>query len=253
MARPVIGISTGWMSNQSSSLVYPVCYAGHDYVEAVLAAGGVPVLLGLHDPADPATAGVLERQFDLLDGLLITGGPDVGPLSYGEQPHPALGPTLPQRDRFDLALVAEADRRGLPVLAVCRGAQIVNVARGGTLYQDLPTQFGAPVLQHVQASDRHEVSHDVTVEPGTRLDRALGGLRRPRVTSFHHQAVKDVGQGLRVTARADDGVVEAVEPADAAAPWLVAVQWHPEMSHSVDSVALDLFCAFVAQAGAECS
>lgn len=241
--RPLIAISTTRLFIDNGPLKsYPITYVGEDYPQAVLKAGGTPVLLALHDPE--LYPGVAAQQLEHADGLLLTGGPDVSPLAYGEQPHPHLGPTLPERDRFELALIAEARRRDLPVLAICRGIQILNVAYGGTLYQDLPSQLPA-AIQHTQASVRQQVSHHVDVADGSRLAGMLGRSGTVGVTSFHHQAIKDLGEGLSVVATAPDGIVEAVEAVDH--PWIVGLQWHPEMSHPVDSAAMDVFRGFVAR------
>lgn len=243
--RPVIGISSSQMPVEYASLKnYPLNYVGDDYPQAVLAAGGVPMVLGLFDPDQ--YDGIAEAQLELCDALLLTGGMDVSPLQYGEQPHPELGRTLPVRDRNELALIAEARRRGLPILAICRGIQIVNVAFGGTLYQDLGSQYTGSI-QHEQRGDRTQVWHDVWVDANSRLAELIGP-GTVRVTSFHHQAVKALAAGLKVVASAPDGVIEAVE--STGDDWLVAVQWHPEMSRPVDPVAQQLFDGFVTAARA---
>lgn len=238
--RPVIGISTSQMPVDYAVLPqYPLNYVGEDYTKAVLSAGGVPILLGLFDPTEhPELAAA---QLDLVDGLLLTGGMDVSPLAYGEQPHPKLGRTYPIRDRNEFALLAEARRRHLPVLAICRGIQIVNVACGGTLYQDLESQRDN-VIQHEQHQERWQVAHEVEIDTHSRLHEVLGVESLP-VTTFHHQAIKDLGDGLRVVAQAPDGVIEAVESTND--DWLVGVQWHPEMSRPVDAAAQRLFDGFV--------
>ena len=241
--RPLIAISTNRILTDNGPLKsYPMNYVGDDYPQAVLKAGGTPVLLALHDPE--LYPDVAAQQLEHAQGLVLTGGPDVSPLSYGEQPHPKLGPTLPDRDRFELALIAEARRRELPVLAICRGIQILNVAYGGTLYQDLPSQV-PDAMQHTQASVRQQVSHHADVSEGSRLAGILGRSGRIGVTTFHHQALKDLGKGLRVVATAPDGIIEAVEATDH--PWIVGLQWHPEMSHPVDPAAMDVFRGFVAR------
>ncbi|HEX2856711.1 MAG TPA: gamma-glutamyl-gamma-aminobutyrate hydrolase family protein [Propionibacteriaceae bacterium] len=241
--RPLIAISTNRTFADNGPLrSYPMNYVGDDYPQAVLKAGGTPVLLALHDPA--LYPDVAAQQLEHADGLVLTGGPDVSPLTYGEQPHARLGNTLPDRDRFELALIAEARRRDLPVLAICRGIQILNVAYGGTLYQDLPSQL-PDAIQHTQASVRQQVSHHVAVAEGSRLAGLVGGPGTIGVTSFHHQAIRDLGEGLTVVATAPDGVIEAVEADDQA--WVVGLQWHPEMSHPADAASMDVFRGFVAR------
>ena len=241
MARPVIGMSTGRMAVDYGPVPqYPLTYVPVDYVEAVLDAGGLPMPLAMLDVA--LYDGVAGEQLAHCDGLLLSGGVDISPATYGEQPHPGLNATTPDRDTHELALLAEARRRGMPVLAICRGIQLVNVAYGGTLYQDIPAQV-AGAIQHSQRSARHLPSHDVTVTGPSRLHGLVGSSIA--VTSFHHQAVKDLGAGLDVVATATDGIIEAVEASDH--PWLVAVQWHPEMSHAADAPSRKIFEAFVAQ------
>jgi putative glutamine amidotransferase len=164
-------------------------------------------------------------MLDRLDALVLSGGVDVDPALYGEPRHATVTRVVPERDAFEIALVDEALRRELPLLAICRGHQVLNVARGGTLYQDIPSQIpGAG--HHDRDSARWEYCHDVDVLPGTRLREVLG-RDKVAVNSFHHQAVKDVGRGLVVSARgAGDGVVEAIE--DPTRRFALGVQWHPE-------------------------
>jgi putative glutamine amidotransferase len=186
------------------------------YVRALARAGLVPVLVPpLVAPA--AACALLER----VHGLVLTGGEDVVPARYGAAAHPRLGETDPERDAVELALIAGAVRRRLPVLAICRGLQILNVALGGTLYQDLPSGPGRS-LGHDDGAERHAI----TIEPGSRLARVLAGTRAV-VNTRHHQAVRDLAPALRATAWAEDGVVEAAEARDPGA-WVLAVQWHPE-------------------------
>jgi putative glutamine amidotransferase len=159
-----------------------------------------------------------------LDGVLLSGGPDLAPAAYRAKPHPQLGPTEPSLDAFEYAVVREALGRELPILGICRGAQALNVARGGTLHQHVPDVVGDGIL-HRQTDDARLPTHLVEVVPGTRLAGVLGATRLA-VNSFHHQAVDRLGAGLRVCARAHDGTVEAIE--DPARPFHVAVQWHAE-------------------------
>jgi len=155
-------------------------------------------------------------------GLVLTGGTDVAPARYGAAPHPRLGEVDPVRDAAELALIAAARARGLPILAICRGIQILNVALGGTLYQDLDSERPGPV-PHNDETGRHPIH----VEAGSLLERTLG-TRAASVNSRHHQAIRDLAPGLAAVAWADDGVIEGAEPTDAKEPWMVAVQWHPE-------------------------
>ncbi|HYL20294.1 MAG TPA: gamma-glutamyl-gamma-aminobutyrate hydrolase family protein [Gemmatimonadales bacterium] len=189
------------------------------YVQALTRAGLVPVVVPpILDPDAACT--VLDR----VQGLVLSGGEDVEPARYGAGPHPKLGETDPARDAVELALIAGAERRGLPVLAICRGLQILNVALGGTLYQDLETERPGPI----DHSDRR-ARHALRLEPHTRVHRAVdAGGDTALVNTRHHQAIRDVAPALRATAWAPDGLIEGVERRDASAPWTLAVQWHPE-------------------------
>jgi putative glutamine amidotransferase len=191
---------------------------GLTYPDALRRAGAVPVVI---PPMDHAA---IEPLLDGLLGLCLSGGPDLVPAVYGAAPHPALGPTEPELDRFEIALVRAAEARDLPVLAICRGLQVLNVARGGTLVQDLPTERPSAV-EHRQAESASTPTHDVTLEPGS-LAAACLGLTELRVNSFHHQAVDRLGSGLRAVGWAADGVIEALEATDRT--FTVAVQWHAE-------------------------
>ncbi len=187
------------------------------YVDALARAGLVPVIVA--PTLDPGAAGtVLER----VGGLVLTGGEDVEPRRYGALPHAKLGETDAVRDAAELALIADARRRRLPLLAICRGIQILNVALGGTLYQDLASERPSAV-NHADPHTRHGLA----VAPGSLLHRTLATLGT-QVNSRHHQAIRDLAPALRATAWAEDGVIEGAEPHDPAAPWTLAVQWHPE-------------------------
>jgi putative glutamine amidotransferase len=190
---------------------------GITYVRAVEAAGGVPVVMPPLAPAD------VPQLVTRLDGLLLSGGPDLAPEAYGAKPHAELGETEAGLDAFEYAVVREALDAGLPILGICRGAQALNVARGGTLHQHLP-DLGDTVA-HRQSDEARRRTHRVKVVRGTRLASVLGSTELT-VNSFHHQAVDRLGTGLQVSARAPDGTVEAIE--DPAQPFVLAVQWHAE-------------------------
>lgn len=193
------------------------------YVRAVLRAGGVPLILSpLIEPAHTASL------LDALDGLVLSGGEDLDPAHYGHAPHAGLGNVDPRRDASELALFREARARGMPVLAICRGIQLVNVALGGTLWQDIPSERPA-AIPHAQGAGRDQRTHAVELTPGSRLALALGATRC-EVNSFHHQSIRDLAPDLTVSGVAPDGEVEGVESPPGQA-WLLAVQWHPEEFH----------------------
>jgi putative glutamine amidotransferase len=191
---------------------------GLTYPEAIRRAGAIPVVI------PPLDAAAIDPLLDGLWGLCLSGGPDLHPSCYGAQPHPALGPTEPHLDIFEIALLRAAEARGMPVLAICRGLQVLNVARGGTLIQDLPSQRPSNVV-HRQKIAARRPAHDVTLERGSRVAEAMG-VADAAVNSFHHQAVDELGAGLRIVGWAPDGVVEAIEATDRA--FTLAVQWHAE-------------------------
>ncbi len=209
------------------------------YVRALEAAGLVPLVL------PPLEAVHAERALDAVSGLVLTGGEDVAPWRYGESPHRALGTVNEGRDAFELALVGAARDRGLPTLAICRGIQVLNVALGGTLVQDIPSQWAGP-LAHSPDDGRSTRVHEISVDTGSRLAAAVG-TGRLTVNSSHHQAVGRVGEGLRISARSLDGIIEGTEW-DADDWWALGVQWHPEeLIETAESWDRGLFAAFAAE------
>jgi putative glutamine amidotransferase len=186
------------------------------YVRALARAGLVPLVVP--SILEPETAC---EALDRVHGLVLTGGEDVVPARYGARPHPKLGETDAPRDAVELALIAGARARRLPILAICRGIQILNVALGGTLYQDLPSERPGGI-DHAAAQSRH----GLRVTAGSLLHRTIG-VHETAVNSRHHQAIRDLAPGLRATAWAPDGVIEGAEPVEGE-PWTLAVQWHPE-------------------------
>jgi putative glutamine amidotransferase len=190
-----------------------------DYVRSVARSGAVPLVL----PPLPAEAA--NTVLDRLDGLLLSGGIDVDPALYGRPRHPKLGRVDRERDDFELALTRDALRRDLPILAICRGQQVLNVATGGTLIQDIPSELEGAVT-HAAPGKRTRRSHPVEVVAGSKLHEILGPGPLT-VNSFHHQAIDDLGAGLTISGRCpEDGVIEAVEMKDRC--FVLGVQWHPE-------------------------
>ena len=187
------------------------------YADAVLKAGGLPLVAPYGAPVD--------ELLDRAQGVVITGGAfDIPPSAYGEAERPGLGPRKEERTRFEWELLEGALARGLPVLGVCGGMQLLNVVLGGTLVQDIPTEIEG-ALPHEQSLPKDRPSHAILIEEGSLLARAAGRAGPAEVNSTHHQAVGRVGRGLRVSARAPDGVIEAIERTDG---FVLGVQWHPE-------------------------
>ncbi|MDB5323337.1 MAG: gamma-glutamyl-gamma-aminobutyrate hydrolase [Phycisphaerales bacterium] len=215
MKKPIIGIT---MDSRDDGSYYQL---GFDYAKAVETAGGVP--LGIPYKVSPA---LIPAILDTLDGILFTVGNDLDPALYGEEWHPKAQRIDPDRQSFELALLAEVEKRRLPALAICLGCQLFNVYRGGSLYQFLPDV--ADKHEHRRGEDSIR-RHAIKVEPDSALGRMIG-KGEISANTYHKQAVKTVGRGLRVTAVSDDGIVEGLE--DPSLPLFAAVQWHPERLHA---------------------
>jgi len=210
------------------------------YVTALERAGLVPLIVPPLSNAE-AAASVL----DSVAGLVLTGGEDVDPARYGEKRHEKVRSVNPARDATEAALIEEARARGTPVLAICRGIQILNVALGGTLVQDISSQCETSI-DHDDEGARNSRTHEVEIEPDSLIARAVGA-EHVTVNSFHHQSVKRVADGMRVTARSPDGVIEGIESTDEDW-WVMGVQWHPEeMTESAEPWDRGLFKAFAKQ------
>ncbi|HEV2719777.1 MAG TPA: gamma-glutamyl-gamma-aminobutyrate hydrolase family protein [Thermoanaerobaculia bacterium] len=226
MTKPLIGIGSDVLQTageRDRAFVYTT------YVDSLRRAGAIPVLI----PPQPENAA---EVLDDVDGLLLAGGDDCDPAAYGEPRHASVDPVMdPRRQDNDLSLARLARERGIPTLGICLGVQVMNVAAGGTLIQNIESD-----IDHAsEPSDRHR--HEVAVDGGTRL-AAILGKPELNVNSSHHQAIKDVGAGLRVTAHAPDGIVEGLE--DPRHPFYVGVQWHPEDMDG-EASASAIFGAFV--------
>jgi putative glutamine amidotransferase len=229
VARPLVGITTYVTPARFGAWDEETALVPASYVHAVERAGGRPLLV------PPSEQGV-EETLDAVDGLIFSGGSDLDPELYGQDPHPETHGVVEERDRAELALLAAALERDLPVLAICRGSQVLNVARGGDLVQHLPDLVGHEEHKHTPGVF---ADHDVSVEHGTRLASLLGD--RTHVKSHHHQGFGRLGEGLRVAAHAEDGAVEAVE--DPSRRFALGVLWHPEAGED-----LKLFEALVLEA-----
>jgi putative glutamine amidotransferase len=233
--KPVIGVTMSYDAEQRRIRI------GEEYINAVLEAGGIPILLPSVAQCDSP-----EAYLDRIDGLLLSGGGDIVPEEYGETLIENLDNPLeatPERDAFELPLTRLAIQRGVPILGICRGIQIICVACGGTLYQDYGLDANrTTVVKHTYAVP--ETMHEVTVAKGSKLYGIVGG-ERIEVNSSHHQTVKDVPNGFRVVARADDGSVEAMELTERSDYFLLGVQWHPERMIGYSQEAREVLEAFV--------
>src|SRR5215470_1911117 len=231
--RPLVGLTTSVTFNTAPERAY----VNAAYIRAVQGAGGVPILLPPHLDEDAQSA--LWAQ---LDAVVLTGGGDLDPGRFGEAAHPSVYEVSTARDALELGVTLRAIDDGVPLLAICRGIQVLNVALGGTLYQDIPSELGTGI-DHSQKAPRHQATHRVKIMgEGTRLAAVLGASEL-EVNSFHHQAIKRLGSGLREVAWAEDGIIEGVEMEDH--PFVLGVQWHPEDLVHHDAAARALFAAVV--------
>jgi putative glutamine amidotransferase len=218
--RPIIGVIASHHPRAGGNS--RLSGIGEQYLLAVEAGGGIPLLIHL-----TRDAAVLQAHYAHCDGLLFAGGGDLDPALFGQAPHPQLGTVEPLRDEVELTLARRAISDRMPVLGICRGIQLLNVALGGTLYQDIPSELPAASDHYASAKEtgRAHLAHSITLVPGSWLAARLGTHALP-VNTFHHQALRDIAPGLQVTGRAPDGVVEAVEGAGPG--FVLGVQCHPE-------------------------
>ncbi len=236
--KPIIGIlvsilflEDGLFSGMKKAVV------SHDYVQAIVSAGGVPLLLPAIDDEES-----IKAQLKQVDGLLLSGGYDINPLLYGEEPLRELDTIFTEMDDHHIRSANIAAALGKPILGICRGLQVLNVAFGGTLYQDIAAQCSSKCLKHFQKGERHVPTHTVELIRNTVLSQIFP--KDSIVTnSFHHQSVKEIAPGFIVNARAKDGIVEGIEKREGS--FIVGVQWHPEMMITQSPDMLPLFRAFV--------
>ena len=233
MEKPLIGLTTSRMLNPSGRTAFGT---NLPYAESIAHAGGLPVLLPLNLSNDD-----LDVLLSRLDGILFTGGYDIDPRQYGAQPHPKVEGIDGDRDRMEMHLVQAVIQISMPFLGICRGCQVINVALGGSLFEDLPEQFHGAILHDNHDLPRNYLAHEIKITPDSLLAQILRSMTA-QVNSLHHQGVRKLAQGLQVSAIAADGLVEAFELADH--PFGLAVQWHPEELSQQESMRR-LFQAFV--------
>lgn len=241
---PRIGLTTNVATETTNGELRSSYTIPSDYVQSVRTAGGLPVLL-------PPGETRFDADLDVVDGLIFIGGGDIDPARFGDsEVHPKTGRIDTAYDDFELGLIQRAWERDVPVLCICRGIQVLNVARGGTLYQDLPDQRNSTV-EHQQRNlgkKRGDIGHTVSMSGADNPLRDIMGTASTEVNTFHHQAIRDVAPGLEVLATAPDGVIEAVH--DPSRTFLLGVQWHPEGMASERAEELALFQALIAKAAA---
>lgn len=230
MSPPLIGITT-YGRDENNRFYLPA-----QYVDAVRRAGGIPLLL---PPGEPHAESLLVQ----LEGLILTGGGDIDPSLYGGAPHPAIYMVDPERDKSEIALVQYSAQSALPTLGICRGSQVINVALGGTLIEHLPDAVGETIFHRLPP--REPTQHSIRLTPGCRLAEILF-QEEFLAPSWHHQAIRQPAPGLKVVGQAPDGTTEAVEMADH--PWLIGVQWHPELAAADEPLHQKLFNGLVSAA-----
>lgn len=234
MKKKLIGLTPSHNTTNDDISMRPT------YLRAIAAAGAIPVVLPLEADEEE-----LRQLVDCLDGFLFAGGPDVHPFLFGEQTQAFCGEVSPARDHMELTLLPLVMAAGKPILGICRGIQVINISLGGTIYQDIPSQWNKDSdfpIAHSQVFSYTLPAHRVDVTAGTRLAHIAQDTVL-QVNSMHHQAVKDVAPGLIVCGHGPDGLIEAVEKPDY--PYLLGVQWHPEYLREKDAAAMRIFQSFV--------
>ncbi|MFZ3590033.1 gamma-glutamyl-gamma-aminobutyrate hydrolase family protein [Bacillus sp. DJP31] len=228
--KPIIGITSHVELDYKHSL-------SNDYVQSIIQAGGIPVILPIGVDSD------VDQLVDKIDGLVVTGGGDIDPILFGEEPHPKLGMISPGRDSFEMAIIEKMLVANKPILAICRGIQILNIAVGGDMYQDIYSQIDTDLLQHSQNATRTHLSHYVIATENSLLED-IAGQSKFKVNTFHHQAVRNVPKPLVVSGVASDGIIEAIESVEHT--FVLGVQWHPEpLAVGGEIIAKRIFSRFV--------
>lgn len=234
--KPVVGITGAYVFHNKFMVG---TYVHHDYQKVIAANGGIPIILPFLEE------NLAQEMVEKCDAILFSGGEDVDPQFYGQDPHQKLGETIPLRDKWEIALLEKAMEKKKPILAICRGIQLVNIALGGSLIQDIPSDIKNSI-KHSQTVNRSWDSHWVTLEKGSRLEEILQETKI-RVNSLHHQAIDRLAEPLRVTAKSSDGVIEAIEH-EYYGNFLLGIQWHPESMAATDEKMNKIFAEFVKSA-----
>lgn len=236
--KKIIGISGSILIDEGGMVAgYKRAYVNNDYIKSVILAGGIPLIIPVNTEPE-----IIKAQLENVDGLILSGGHDVNPLLFNEEPHKLLGNTMNERDIFDSILIKYAFEMEKPILGICRGCQILNVACGGTLYQDCSLAKDS-YIKHCQGHTPAQPSHTIKIEKNCELYTILG--EKALVNSFHHMSIKDVADGFKVIAIANDEIVEAIEKVEGS--FAIGTQWHPEMMASSDENMLKIFKLFISK------
>lgn len=239
--KPIIGISSSVLKDSGGIFPgYERAYVNKDYVDAVVHNGGIPIIIPFTTDEE-----IIKAQADMIDALILSGGHDILPLNYGEEPLPKLGEVFPERDTYDYCLFKQAKKRKIPILGICRGIQVINTCEGGTLYQDLSYIENGSVYKHFQGHGPTIRTHGINIENDSLLYEILK-TNKTTVNSFHHQALKSVPKEYKVIAKAGDGVIEAIQAKDY--PFILGLQWHPEMLFSTNEDMNEIFKFFINKA-----
>lgn len=236
MTKKIIGISSNIVINTSEpfngSMQLRLFY---EYVQSVIDAGGIPIIL-----PNTTDLSIINSYINIIDGLILTGGSDINPLKYGEEPKRKLGHVSNERDSFEFYLLEQAIKNNIPILGICRGIQIINVFSGGSLYQDI-LYIKDSYIKHVQDSEPNIPSHSIYIYKDTNLYKILGNSAL--VNSYHHLAIKDLAPNFKVSAVSKDGVIEGIE--NTTNPFIMGIQWHPELLTKNYDNMLNLFKYFI--------
>lgn len=235
---PLIGISASLIIDTSEKMPgRRIVSLSEGYINAILYSGGIPFVLPITNDIE-----VIRNYAKLLDGLLLSGGYDINPINYFEDPTFKLGKILNERDDFEIKLIKEFENLNKPILGICRGSQILNVAHGGTIYQDISLIKGS-FIKHDQDAFEYDGTHRVTIEDDTKLSKILG--KNILVNSYHHQSIKKLGTGFKIAAMSADNVIEAIENIDGSLK--LGIQWHPEMMFAKNKDMNNIFKYFLLQ------
>lgn len=236
--KKVIGISGSILINEGGLFSgNKRSYVNDDYVKSVISAGGIPLIIPVNTEPN-----IIKAQMENVDGLILSGGYDVNPLLFGEEPHRLLGATFGERDTFESILIKYALKMEKPILGICRGCQILNVICGGTLYQDCSLDKDS-FIKHSQENTPAQPSHTITISEDSELYSIFG--EKALVNSFHHMSIKRVADGFKVIGVASDGIVEAIERVDGS--FAIGTQWHPEMMANSNEQMLEIFKLFISK------
>lgn len=241
MKKPIIGISASMIYEEKDELFLGDKYScvAYSYIDAVYKSGGIPITLPILKDVS-----AIREQAKLIDGLVLSGGRDVDPHFYGEEPLEKLEAIFPERDIHEMALIKAAIDLKKPIFAICRGMQILNVTYGGTLYQDISYAEGEHI-KHYQIGSPYQTTHSIKIDKNSTLFRMADKSEVERVNSFHHQALKQVANGLKVVATAPDGIIEAVEAENEDGLFVIGVEFHPEMMYDKSTFARGIFKKFI--------